>query len=313
MACFSDTIALMTNGTTSIPAEPEIPVTRTALPSAALPPRPAPPTLVIEPVKKWPGVNWAELWAYRELAYFMVWKELKVRYHQTILGIGWAVLQPLLSTVIFTVIFGRLAKVPSNGVPYPVFALSAMVPWIFFSTSYTNASATLIGHATMLSRVYFPRLIFPLTPVVVGLVDFGVSALLLAVAMLIYGIVPSLSTLFLVPLAIVMLVASAAGLGSFLAAASLEYRDVKHTLPFLSQIWMYASPIVYPLSLVPERWQLLYALNPMVGVITAFRTGLFGLAVPWGVLGVSLLSSLAMMALGIAYFRRNEPRFADVA
>jgi lipopolysaccharide transport system permease protein len=303
----------MTNGTTGTAAEPEISVPRTTAPALALPPRPAPPTLVIEPVKKWPGVNWAELWAYRELAYFMVWKELKVRYHQTILGIGWAVLQPLLSTVIFTVIFGRLAKVPSNGVPYPVFALSAMVPWIFFSTSYTNASATLIGHATMLSRVYFPRLIFPLTPVVVGLVDFGVSALLLALAMLVYGIVPSLSTLFLVPLAILMLIASAAGLGSFLAAASLEYRDVKHTLPFLSQIWMYASPIVYPLSLVPEQWQLLYALNPMVGVITAFRAGLFGLAVPWGVIGVSFLSSLALMALGIAYFRRNEPRFADVA
>lgn len=275
--------------------------------------RPEPPTLVIEPIGRWSSIDWKELWAYRELFYFMVWKDLKVRYQQTVLGVGWALLQPLLTTILFTIIFGRLARVPSNGVPYPVFALAAMVPWFFFSSAYTNASTTLIGHATMLSKVYFPRLIFPLTPVLVGLVDLAVSALLLVGAMVIYGVAPSVWALLLVPYTVLLLVMTTVGVGCLLAALSLEFRDVKHVLPFLTQIWMFATPIVYPLSLVPERWQPLYALNPLAGVVSTFRASLFGLPIPWMVLGISTLSSIAALFLGVIHFRRTEPRFADIA
>lgn len=275
--------------------------------------RPEPPTLVIEPIGRWAGIDWKELWAYRELFYFMVWKDLKVRYQQTVLGVGWALLQPLLTTILFTIIFGRLARVPSNGVPYPVFALAGMVPWFFFSSAYTNASTTLIGHAAMLSKVYFPRLIFPFTPVLVGLVDFAVSALLLVVAMIIYGVAPSAWALLLVPYTVLLLVMTTVGVGCLLAALSLEFRDVKHVLPFLTQIWMFATPIVYPLSLVPERWQPLYALNPLAGIVATFRASLFGLPIPWLVLGISTLSAIAALLVGVVHFRRTEPRFADIA
>ena len=276
-------------------------------------PRAASATLVIEPIGKWPGVDFRELKEYKELFYFMVWRDLKIRYQQTVLGVAWAIIQPLISTLLFTIIFGRLAKVPSDGVPYPVFALAAMLPWTFFSSAYSNASMSLIGSANMLSKIYFPRLIIPFTPVLVGLVDFGVSSLLLAIGMLIYGVAPSLIAIVLVPYLLLLLLIVTAGVGTLLAAVNLEFRDVKHIVPFATQLWMYASPVVYPISIIPERWRLVYALNPLAGIIEGFRAALFGLPVPWAVIGVSTLSGLAIATFGVLHFRRTEPRFADIA
>ena len=271
------------------------------------------PILILEPVGRWPGLNWRELWAYRELFYFMVWRDLKIRYQQTVLGVAWAIVQPLVTTLLFTVIFGRLARVPSDGIPYPVFALAAMIPWTFFSSSYANASMSLIGSANMISKIYFPRLIIPFTPVLVGLVDFAVSAVLLAIGMIVYGIAPSPVALLLVPYLLLILLLTTAGVGTLLSAINLEFRDVKHVVPFLTQLWMYGSPVVYPISLIPERWRLLYALNPLAGIIEGLRASLFGLPVPWAIIGVSSLSGAAIFALGIMHFRRTEPRFADIA
>ena len=271
------------------------------------------PELVLEPVGRWPGLNARELWVYRELFFFMVWRDLKIRYQQTVLGVAWAIVQPLVSTLLFTIIFGRLAKVPSDGVPYPIFALAAMIPWTFFSASYANASMSLIGNASMISKIYFPRLIIPLTPVLVGLVDFAVAAVLLALGLLIYGIAPSPIAIVLVPYLLIVLVIATAGVGTLLSAVNLEFRDVKHVVPFLTQLWMYASPVVYPLSMIPERWQLLYAVNPMAGIIEGLRAALFGLPVPWAAIGVSSLSAVAVFVYGILHFRRTEPRFADIA
>ena len=275
--------------------------------------KPEPPTLVIEPAGKWPGLNLRELWAYRELFAFMVWRDLKIRYQQTVLGVAWAIIQPLVTTLLFTVIFGRLAKVPSDGVPYPVFALAAMIPWTFFSTAYANASMSLIGHAHMLSKIYFPRLIIPLTPVLVGLVDFAISALLLAIGMAIYGIAPGAWSLLLVPFLLVVLFMTASGVGSLLAAINLEFRDVKHVVPFLTQLWMYASPVVYPMSIIPAQWRPLYALNPLAGVIEGLRAALFDLPIPWTTILISSASATALFAFGLVHFRRTEPRFADIA
>ena len=270
--------------------------------------------LVIEPVGRWPGLNARELWEYRALFYFMVWRDLKVRYQQTVLGVSWALIQPLISTLLFTVIFGRLAKVPSEGAPYALFALVAMVPWTFFSTGYTNASTSLVSNSGLLTKIYFPRLIMTWAPVLVGLVDLAVSAVLVAVGLLIYGVTPSPWALLLVPYLILLLTLTTAGVGALLAALNIEFRDVKYVVPFLTQLWMYASPVVYPTSLVPPRFRLLYALNPAVGVIEGLRASLLGRAsMPWNLIAVSSCSGVLLFVLGVVYFRRTEPRFADVA
>jgi lipopolysaccharide transport system permease protein len=304
----------MSTGTTTSVADAEAPMAVSATPAAApVTPRPETPTLVIEPVGRWPGLNLRELWAYRELFYFMVWRDLKIRYQQTVLGVAWAIIQPLVTTLLFTIIFGRLAKVPSDGIPYPVFALAAMLPWTYFSTGYNTAAQSLVGHSSMLSKIYFPRLIIPFTPPLVGLVDLAVSAVLLALGMIWYGVVPGLSAIVLVPLLLLLLVVTTTGIGSLLAAMNLEFRDVKHVLPFATQLWMYASPVVYPLSIIPERWRLVYAINPLVGIIEGFRAALFGRPFPWAVVGVSALSALVISTFAILHFRRTEPRFADIA
>ena len=283
----------------------------TTLPASA--PRAEPPTLVIEPIGRWPGLNLRELWAYRELFLFMVWRDLKIRYQQTVLGIAWAIIQPLVTTILFTIVFGRLAKVPSDGVPYPLFALAAMLPWTFFSSAYNNAAMALAGHGHMISKIYFPRLIIPFTPILVGLVDLGVSAILLALGMLWFRVLPGPEALVLVPALLLLLVITTAGIGTLLSAVNLEFRDVKHVLPFATQLWMYASPVVYPLSIIPERWRLLYAVNPMVGVIEGLRAALFDKPFPWAVVGVSAASALLIATFGLLHFRRTEPRFADIA
>ena len=273
----------------------------------------AAPVFVIEPAHG-SSIDFSELWRYRGLLRFLVWRDLKVRYAQTVLGVAWAVLQPLLTTIVFSVIFGSFAKVPSDGVPYPVFSLAALVPWTYFSSALSGAGNSLVVSNNLITKVYFPRLVIPLTPVIVGLVDVGVSLLLLFAMMAWYGIAPTLLSIVLVPLLLGVCALLATGVGAWLAALNIKYRDVKYVLPFLVQLWMYASPIVYPASIVPERVRWLYALNPMVGIIEGFRGALLGTSsTGWGAIALSIGTGLVIFLAGTMYFRRSERHFADIA
>jgi lipopolysaccharide transport system permease protein len=272
------------------------------------------PHLVIAPSGAWPRVDLGELWAYRGLFFFLVWRDVKVRYAQTVLGAGWAVLQPVLTMVVFTVIFGRLASMPSDGVPYPVFSLAALVPWTYFSGALSGASSSLVSNTNLITKVYFPRLVIPMAPVLAGLVDFGIAGVLLALVMAGYGISPSPVAIVVVPILIVTMMLTSAGVGCWMAALNIQYRDVKYVLPFMVQVWMYASPIVYPMSLVPEKYRFLYGLNPMAGVIEGFRSSLLGTrSVSWSVIGLAALVGVLLFVSGALYFRRTERIFADVA
>jgi lipopolysaccharide transport system permease protein len=260
----------------------------------------------------WVSLRLGELWEYRELLFFLVWRDVKIRYKQTALGAGWAVLQPLLTMVVFSVVFGRLAGLPSDGVPYPVFAYSALLPWQLFAFALSESSNSLVAHQRLISKVYFPRLIIPLSAVGVGLVDFSVSFIVLLALMAYYGIAPTLA-LWTVPFWALLAVSSALGVGLWLSALNVKYRDVRYTLPFVTQIWMFASPVAYASSLVPESWRALYALNPMVGVIDGFRWALLGTADPPLVtLVVSLAAVATLLLTGLIYFRRTERTFADL-
>lgn len=282
--------------------------------SPALAGDPDGPHLVIEPAERWPRLDMHELWAYRGLLFFLVWRDVRVRYAQTVLGAAWAVLQPVLSMVVFTVIFGRFAKIPSDGVPYSLFSLAALVPWTYFSTAFTGASNSLVASTSLITKVYFPRLIIPVAPVVAGLVDFAIGVAILVLMMFGYRVTPAPASLLVVPLLVVVMMLTATGVGCWLSALNIQYRDVKYVVPFLAQVWMYASPVVYPLSLVPARWRTLYGLNPLAGVIEGFRAALLGTGtVPWSVIGVSVLSSVVLCCTGAVYFRHTERVFADVA
>lgn len=271
------------------------------------------PTLVIEPGGRWPRFDLRELWAYRELFWFLVWRDINIRYAQTVLGAGWAVLQPVLTMLVFTVIFGRFAAIPSDGVPYSVFSLAALVPWTYFSAALTGSSNSLVSSANLISKVYFPRLVIPFSPVLAGLVDFAIGLVLLLAVMGFYGIVPSGTALLVVPVVVLTMMATAAGVGCWLSALNIQYRDVKYVTPFLVQVWMYASPVVYPMSLVPEHLRPFYALNPMAGVIEGVRAALLRTGdVPWTVVGISMAAGAALFLSGAYYFRRVERTFADV-
>jgi lipopolysaccharide transport system permease protein len=269
-------------------------------------------TLVIAPPSRVPTLGLAELWSYRGLFVFLVWRDVKVRYTQTVLGAAWALLQPLLTMVVFSVVFGRLARLPSDGVPYPVFALAALVPWAYFSAALSGASNSLVAERNLITKVYFPRLVVPLAPVLAGLVDLGIASLLLGTVMLVYGLVPGLAAIPGIPAMLLLMVLTVAGMGCWLAALNLKYRDFRYVVPFLLQVWMYASPIVYPASMVPERYRPLYALNPMAGVIEGMRAVLFGNPVPWSMLAVSAAVGVALFATGVLYFRYTERVFADL-
>lgn len=269
---------------------------------------------VIEPPRGIALPDLRELWHYRELFYFLVWRDVKVRYAQTVLGAGWAILQPVLTMVVFTIVFGNFAKVPSDGVPYPVFSLAALVPWTYFSKALTGSSGSLVANSNLITKVYFPRLITPMAPVLAGLVDFAVAFVILLLVMLGFGMVPAALSLAVLPVLILAMMTTAAGVGCWLAALNIHYRDVKYVVPFLVQIWMYISPVVYPLSLVPEQYRALYALNPMVGVIEGFRAVLLGTeAVSFGLIALSLGTGVLLLITGAIYFRRTEDVFADVA
>jgi len=254
----------------------------------------------------------AAIWEFRELLYFLVWRNVKVRYKQTIIGSAWAIIQPLTTMIIFTLIFGHFAKIPSDGLPYSIFAYTALLPWNYFSQAVTRSSDSLVSNTNLVRKVYFPRLIILVAEVTSPLVDFFISFLALLVMMAWFGIAPGRTVLAL-PLFLLLALTTALAMGLWLSALNARYRDVGHTVPFLIQIWMYASPVAYPVSLIPERWRLLYSLNPMVGVIEGFRWTLLGKEAPaFGVIAMSATVVVALLFGGIIFFKRMEQTFADV-
>ena len=269
--------------------------------------------IIIHSEKRQRLINWQELWQYRDLFFFLVWRDIKTRYAQSILGIGWAVIQPVFSMVVFTIVFGRLAEVNSEGVPYAIFSYTALVPWTYFSSSLTSSSSSLITSKNLITKVYFPRLVIPIAPVLAKLIDFGISFLILLGLMVWYGVSPTLGAL-LVPFFVFLMMLTAAGVGMWLTALSIQYRDIRYGSNFFVQLLMYASPVIYATSAIPERYQILYALNPMVGVIEGFRAVLLGTRViPWDFLGVGTLMAVVFFISGALYFRSMERYFADVA
>lgn len=266
---------------------------------------------VIEPSRGL-SLNLSALWEYRELLFFFIWRDLKVRYKQTTLGVFWALLQPLATMAIFSVIFGRFAKIPSEGLPYPVFVFAGLLPWTYFAASLQLSSMSIVSNPNLITKVYFPRLIIPLASVSVPLVDFVIAFGALIVMMVAYGIIPSVA-LVVAPAFLLLALLVAFGVGLWLSALNVRFRDVPYTIPFLIQLWMFASPVIYPVSLVPERWQWLLSLNPMTGVIAGFRWALLGQGAPSvTVVAVSAAVGAVLTATGLAYFRRTERQFADV-
>jgi lipopolysaccharide transport system permease protein len=278
--------------------------------------------VVIEPRTGWRLVDWKELVEYRDLFRFLIWRQVKVQYAQSALGIGWAIIQPLFSMAVFTVVFGRLANVGSDGVPYAAFSLAALVPWTYFANALTEGTNSLVSNTGMLGKVYFPRMLLPLAAVCAKLVDFGISFVLLTIAMFYYGLAPTTGAALL-PLLVVLMIVAAAGMAMWLTALAIQYRDIKFAMTFVVQIFMYCTPVVYPASLIPETWtvggvvlhpRLYYAVNPMVGVIEGFRSALLGTnPMPWNLIGVGAASAVIIAVTGVLYFRRKERLFADVA
>jgi lipopolysaccharide transport system permease protein len=270
------------------------------------------PTVVIVPSARWRISDVREIWSYRELLYFLAWKDLKLRYKQTVLGAGWALLQPLLTMVVFTVFFGRLGGLPSDGLPYPVFTYAALLPWTLFAYVVTQSSQSIVTQGDLVTKVYFPRLLVVLAPLGVGLVDFAVAFTVLVAMMLWYGLVPGPAVLA-VPLFVALAAVAAVTVSVWLAACNVRYRDVRYALPFLTNLWLFASPVAYPASLVPERWRWLYGLNPMAGVIEGFRWALLGgTGVPLTLVAASSAATLILLVAGLRYFASLERTFADV-
>jgi len=265
---------------------------------------------VIRPTSGWAALRLRELWAYRELVYFLIWRDVKVRYKQTALGVAWAVLQPMLSMVVFSLFFGRLARLESEGLPYPVFNLAGLVPWTFFAFGINEAANSLVGSRNLITKVYFPRLAVPLSMVPAGFVDFAIAFALLLAVMAAYHIVPGVHALLVLPLVLLAFTTSL-GVGLWLAALNVQYRDVRYVLPFLTQLWMFATPIVYSSTIVPGRLRTLYGLNPMVGVVDGFRSALLGARAPSPTIILSALTAIALAVSGAMYFRRMERTFAD--
>jgi len=275
-------------------------------------PQHVPPVLIIEPTRGWLKINFREIWEYRELLYFLVWRDIKVRYKQTALGAAWAIIQPVMTMVVFSVFFGKFAKVPSDGIPYPVFAYAALLPWQLFSFALSESANSLVGSQHLIKKVYFPRLVVPMAGVLAGLVDFAIAFVVLLGLMLYYGIHPTANALVL-PVFIFFAVATALSVGLWLSALNVQFRDVRYTIPFLAQFWMYATPVAYPASLIPAKWRMLYGLNPMAGVVEGFRWALLGKSGnPGPLLWVSVAAVVLLLISGIAYFRRMESTFADV-
>jgi lipopolysaccharide transport system permease protein len=269
------------------------------------------PIVRIRPSRSWVALNLRDVWGYRELLYLLTWRDVQVRYKQTVMGVAWAVIQPLASMLIFNLFFGRLAKLPSDGIPYPLFAFAGLLPWTFFSNAVTNSGNSLVGSAHLITKVYFPRMIIPAATVGAGLVDLAIAFVLLAGLMAYYGVAVGWGLLML-PVVVALTVVLALGVGLWTSALNVKYRDVRYALPFLTQLWMFASPVIYPASLVPDRWRPVMALNPMTGVIEGYRSSLFGLPFDWPTLGISAAVTLALFTFAAYSFRRMERAFADV-
>ena len=270
------------------------------------------PVLRIEPSTGWALPQFQELWEYRELLYFLTWRDVKVRYKQTVLGIAWAVIQPFFTMVVFSLFFGRLAGVPSDGIPYPVFSFAALVPWTLFANGLNQSASSLVSNANLITKVYFPRIIVPIASVLGGLVDFALAFLVLLGIMLYYGTLPSMNVLWL-PLFLLLALVTSLGTGLWLSTLNVQFRDVRHVVPFLTQLWLFATPIAYPSSLLSEPWRTLYGLNPMSGVVEGFRWALLGTdTAPGPMLIVSGLAALGLLIGGALYLRRMEETFADV-
>ena len=277
---------------------------------------PAPPAPLvhtrIEPSKGFVSLKLKHLWEYRELLYFLVWRDVKVRYKQTALGITWAVIQPLMTMVVFSIFFGKLGKLSSDGIPYPIFTFAALVPWTLFSNGLTQATNSLVGSSNLIKKVYFPRLIIPTATVLAGLVDFLIALAILVVMMVIYGFAPTAAALWL-PVFLLLTVMTSLGVSLWLSALNVEYRDIKYVIPFLTQIWLFATPIAYSSSMLSEPWRTVYGLNPMVGVVEGFRWALLGSgSAPGPMVWVSAAVSVVVLVSGAYYFRRMEKNFADL-
>lgn len=267
---------------------------------------------VITPPKGWLSLDLREVWAYRELLAMLAWRDVSVRYKQSVVGIGWAIIQPVMTMIIFSLIFGRFAGLPSEGIPYPVFTFCALLPWNYFARSLGDSSDSLVGSSNLVTKVYFPRLILPLSKVFAGLIDFSIAFVILLGLMVWYQVEPTMGVLLL-PVFLLIAMASALGVGLWLTALNVKYRDVKFVVPFLVQFWMYASPVAYSAIIVPEQWRWLYGLNPMVGVVEGFRWALLGKTAPdLGMMAVSLGIIFLIFISGLFYFKRMEHQFADI-
>jgi lipopolysaccharide transport system permease protein len=289
-------------------------IDRADLPTAPAAPAAEPPAhhLRIQPSRGWVSLQLRELWEYRELLYFLIWRDIKVRYKQTVLGAGWAIIQPLFTMLVFSLFFGKLAKVPSDGIPYPLFSYTALVPWTFFAQGLSQSSDSLVGSSNLIKKIYFPRLAIPIGTVCAGMIDFALAFSVLLVLALSYHVHPTRNILWL-PLFVLLALVTALGVGLWLSAFNVKYRDVKYVVPFFTQVWMFMTPIAYPSSLLTGKWRIVYGLNPMAGVVEAFRWALLGTkTAPSAMIAISCAAAVALLAGGAFYFRRMEKTFADV-
>ena len=270
------------------------------------------PITVIKPSKGWVSLKLRDLWEYRELLYFLTWRDIKVRYKQTALGAMWAIIQPFFTMVVFSLFFGKLAKIPSDGIPYPLFAYAALVPWSFFANGLSQSSNSLVGSANLITKVYFPRLIIPVASVLSGIIDFAIAFIVFIGMALFYGIYPT-AAVVLLPFFLLLGLVTALGVGLWLSALNVRFRDVRYIIPFLTQFWLFATPIAYPSSLLSEPWRTVYGINPMVGVVEGFRWALLGTdTAPSAIIFVSALTAMGLLISGVFYFKRVEKYFADI-
>lgn len=266
----------------------------------------------IRPSKGWVALNLKDLWVYRELLYFLTWRDIKVRYKQTVLGAAWAIIQPLSTMLLFTLFFGKLGHIPSDGVPYPIFAYAGLLPWMFFSNAVTNSGNSLVGSSNLITKVYFPRMIIPGAAVGAGLVDFAIAFVILIALMIYYGVAVTWGIVML-PVLVILTTLLALGVGMWISALNVKYRDIRYALPFLVQLWMFASPVIYPASLMPQKWRWILWLNPLTGIIEGFRSSLFGVnKFDWTGLSLSTVITLGVLVYSAYDFRRMEKVFADV-
>jgi len=269
------------------------------------------PTIIIQPTRGWLSLKLRDIWQYRELLYFLTWRDVKVRYKQTVIGFLWAIIQPFLKMVVFSIIFGTLAKMDSEGFPYPIFLYAGLLPWQFFASSVDRSGESVVASANLITKVYFPRLIIPIASIGACLVDFAISFIILIILMLYYNVVPTLSIFMVLPL-VLATTFTALGVGTFISALNVAYRDFRHIVPFFVQIWMFLTPVVYATRIIPENWRWLILLNPMAGIVDAYRSAILGKPFEWSNLGISMAIAVVIFLCGLIYFRKTERYFADI-